>query len=208
MQPDAYQGAVRRGFGTEDLADADLGRAFRPVFEADHPQRHHGVWMRAPAGPHLDGTERRSDQPRGGLRFDDGQAIVGSMLPDGRSNGAGEAAGLQRRNSQVGLDVGSPLWLIVGDEELEMSPGEPIPGPGPLAAGPVRQMERDPLRAVELQPVELLVHSQAMVGDGVTERGHGSSTVPTRPAGRLGPTTQAPSGPSNNDRFRRRHGPS
>jgi hypothetical protein len=63
--------------------------------------------------------------------------------------------------------------LVFGDEQLEVPVHQPVVGTGAVPARPLRKIERQPPRAIQLSAFELLVDPELVVDKCILERDYG-----------------------------------
>ncbi|HZA44243.1 MAG TPA: hypothetical protein VE568_02930 [Rubrobacter sp.] len=73
------------------------------------------------------------------------------MLPNRAADGAGEDAGLQRRDADLPVELGAPRLLVGLDEQPQAASADLVARGGALAAAPLWQVVRNP--ATFVQPV-------------------------------------------------------
>jgi hypothetical protein len=73
------------------------------------------------------------------------------VLPNRAADGAGEDAGLQRRDADLPVELGAPRLLVGLEEQPQAASADLVARGGALAAAPLWQVVRNP--ATFVQPV-------------------------------------------------------
>src|SRR5262249_41372671 len=108
VDADSDDRAIGPDVATEDLADADLGRAFGLVLVADHPERDHRVRVVARPSAKLDPAVQRRVQADVGLLLADDGLRVEPVLADAAAERPREAPGLEGGDANLAVQLGAP----------------------------------------------------------------------------------------------------
>src|SRR6266536_493282 len=115
-------------------------------------------------GSSLEQAVLRRVQPGAALRLADDGVRVEPVLADRAADRAGEHAGLQRRDSDLAVELGTPWRLVPGDQQPQAAIAGPVPRRGSLAAAPVRQVVGEPALLVEAVAIEGVLELKLVPG--------------------------------------------
>src|SRR3954468_4594926 len=161
------------------------------ILVADHPEGDHRVRISRRSDTDLEhavaGREERSRR----LLLADDEPVSEVELPDRAPTRPGELAGLERRDTDLTVELGRPGRLIRIDAEAERPVAHLVAGCGRRPRAPVRQVMRQPQPWIQLRAVEAILDDQLSAGDveevGRSVDGHGRDPARAyRPSGSSG----------------------
>jgi hypothetical protein len=165
MHPHAHGGESRFDIATEDLDHADLARSLGLVLEADHPERDHDPRVSRRPEPGLDDALARRMEPHDRLLLAHYHVGVEPMLPDRATQRAGEHTRLDRRRPHRAVPLGTPGRLVGVDAQPQATTrAQLVPGLRSLPRAPLRQVDGQPQRRVEVRAIERVLPVEHMTG--------------------------------------------
>ena len=141
----------------EHLEDADLARALGLVLDAHHPDRRHRARGQLHARADLQDAIVRRPAPLRRLRLAHAEPVAERLLANCAADLAREHARLDARDAQRPLVLdGAPQALPGRDRQPQLRPGDLVRCRALSTRTPLRQVVRDPHRAIEVVALEVV----------------------------------------------------
>src|ERR1700742_1012985 len=158
----------------EHLEDADLARALGLVLDAHQPGRRHRARGQLHARADLQDAIVRRPAPLRRLHLAHAQPVAERLLANGAAHLTGEYAGLDAGDAQWPLVLArAPQALPGRDRQPQLRPGDLVRCRALSTRTPLRQVVREPHRAIEVVALEVVAEAHG-VSIPSAGPGHGS----------------------------------